>query len=141
MSLGAIPFFKAEACGNDVALRERVERLLAAQGARGGILQGETPTSAVKPAEPRLLPDRVFAGRFKLRQIAQTTRLWPLRLSPAVKTPGTMAEKYVAREQGHSSCDVSITVATYRLPLRRIHWSRPKPRSLQALYVSRIGDR
>jgi eukaryotic-like serine/threonine-protein kinase len=60
--------FLAQACGGDVALRERVERLLAADERRGGILEGQPPTADIKPAEPGLVPDRIFAGRFKLRQ-------------------------------------------------------------------------
>ncbi len=60
--------FLAQVCGGDVALRERVERLLAADERRGGILEGQPPTADIKPAEPGLVPDRIFAGRFKLRQ-------------------------------------------------------------------------
>jgi serine/threonine protein kinase len=59
------------ACGSDDALRRRVERLLVADGQAGGMLErgpDAGPTDAPGPNGPPLLPERVFAGRFKLRQ-------------------------------------------------------------------------
>jgi hypothetical protein len=63
--------FLDEACGGDEALRRRVERLLEADDRTAGILErGPDAGTTVAPGEgePPLLPDRVFAGRFKLRQ-------------------------------------------------------------------------
>ncbi len=59
------------ACGGDDARRRRVERLLEADGQAGGILTrgpDAGPTDALGEDGPPLLPERVFAGRFKLRQ-------------------------------------------------------------------------
>jgi serine/threonine protein kinase len=59
------------ACGGDEALLRRIERLLEADGQAVGILErgpDAGPTDALGPDGQALLPDRVFAGRFKLRQ-------------------------------------------------------------------------
>jgi hypothetical protein len=59
------------ACGGDHYLRQRIERLLEAHGQAGGILErgrDAGPTDALGEGGPPLLPERVFAGRFKLRQ-------------------------------------------------------------------------
>jgi eukaryotic-like serine/threonine-protein kinase len=59
------------ACGNDDALRQCIERLLEADGQTAGILErghDAGPTEALGAGDPPLLPERVFAGRFKLRQ-------------------------------------------------------------------------
>ena len=59
------------ACDGDEALRRRIERLLEADGQAGGILTcgpDAGPTEAPGQGGPPLLPERVFAGRFKLRQ-------------------------------------------------------------------------
>ena len=58
------------ACGGDDDLRRRIERLLEADGQAGGILERGAdvgPTVVPGEDEPPLLPERVFAGRFKLR--------------------------------------------------------------------------
>jgi serine/threonine protein kinase/tetratricopeptide (TPR) repeat protein len=62
--------FLDQACGGDTALRERVERLLAADQRDRGILERGPDPAAMDTggADPALLPDRLFAGRFKLRQ-------------------------------------------------------------------------
>ena len=59
------------ACGGDHDLRRRIERLLEADDRTAGILErgpDAGPTDAPGPDGPPLLPERVFAGRFKLRQ-------------------------------------------------------------------------
>ena len=59
------------ACGGDHDLRRRVERLLEADDRTAGILErgpDAGPTDAPGSDGPPLLPERVFAGRFKLRQ-------------------------------------------------------------------------
>jgi hypothetical protein len=63
--------FLDEACGSDEALRLRVERLLEADDLTAGILErgpDAGPTDAPGEDGPALSPERVFAGRFKLRQ-------------------------------------------------------------------------
>jgi serine/threonine protein kinase/tetratricopeptide (TPR) repeat protein len=60
--------FLAQACGDDLALRARLEQLLKADGLAGGILDGQPATIETAHAGPGLVPDRVIAGRFKLRQ-------------------------------------------------------------------------
>jgi hypothetical protein len=63
--------FLDKACGSDDALRRRIERLLEADRQAGGILERGPdggPTDAPAPDGLPLLPERVFAGRFKLRQ-------------------------------------------------------------------------
>jgi hypothetical protein len=63
--------FLDEACGGDEALRLRVELLLEADDRTAGIVErgpDAGPTDAGEPDGPPLLPERVFAGRFKLRQ-------------------------------------------------------------------------
>src|SRR5437588_4248225 len=58
--------FLSEACAGDAALRRRVEQLLAADQQTRGILECGPDEAA--PSKPSLTADRVFAGRFKLRQ-------------------------------------------------------------------------
>jgi serine/threonine protein kinase len=62
--------FLQEACGDDVALRARLENLLAAHRHASGIL--ERVPKHVAPITNLQLPaigaDRIFAGRFKLRE-------------------------------------------------------------------------
>jgi eukaryotic-like serine/threonine-protein kinase len=60
--------FLKGACGGDDALRERLERLLAADEHTRGILEHGPDSAAPTALRPRLTADRVFAGRFKLRQ-------------------------------------------------------------------------
>src|SRR6266487_3417722 len=61
--------FLDETCGDDVALRQRVEQLLAADVQARGILE-RAPDAAMNPPQTAaaLVPGRVLAGRFKLRQ-------------------------------------------------------------------------
>src|SRR5262245_18941230 len=62
--------FLDAACGGDRRLRDRVERLLAADGRARGILDREPDTMLVadcRPAPP-LAADQPFAGRFRLRR-------------------------------------------------------------------------
>jgi eukaryotic-like serine/threonine-protein kinase len=62
--------FLEEACAGDIALRQRVERLLAADGHTRGILERgpDTDAAATSQLEPPLAADRVFAGRYELRE-------------------------------------------------------------------------
>src|SRR5262245_64075012 len=61
--------FLDAACGGDTALRQRVERLLAADERSRGILEQGPVAPSTDSSPPELLAaDRVFAGRFKLRQ-------------------------------------------------------------------------
>src|SRR5690348_14777417 len=61
--------FLDEMCGDDGALRQRVEQLLAADELSRGILErGPDATVNQPPAAATLAPGRVIAGRFKLRQ-------------------------------------------------------------------------
>src|SRR6516164_7116400 len=62
--------FLAQACGADEALRRRVERLLDAHDKAAGILDRGPDAAGATADEPAAPPrgDRVFAGRFKLRQ-------------------------------------------------------------------------
>src|SRR5262245_16416689 len=57
--------FLDAACAGDAAVRQRVERLLTADGHTAGIL--ERGPDATLPGPP-LAVERVFAGRFKLRE-------------------------------------------------------------------------
>src|SRR5438445_8517743 len=62
--------FLDESCGGDGALRQRLERLLAADEHSRGILERGPDAAGVNApqAEPALAPGRILAGRFKLRQ-------------------------------------------------------------------------
>ncbi len=62
--------FLDEACRGNHDLRQRIERLLEADDRTAGILErgADGPTEAPGEGGPPLLPERVFAGRFKLRQ-------------------------------------------------------------------------
>jgi WD40 repeat protein len=63
--------FLDEACAGDVRLRQRVEKLLAAdEHARGILDSGEAAATllGVYQPEPHLAAGQVFSGRFKLRQ-------------------------------------------------------------------------
>jgi WD40 repeat protein/tRNA A-37 threonylcarbamoyl transferase component Bud32 len=99
------------ACGSDDALRRRIERLLKADRQAGGILEcgaDAGPTDAPGPDEPPLLPDRVFAGRFKLRQtlgeggmgevwVADQAEPVQRRVAIKVVRPGLDSERMLAR--------------------------------------------
>jgi eukaryotic-like serine/threonine-protein kinase len=60
-------FLEGACAGND-ALRKRVERLLAADQHSSGILEHAPDAGLPKDWQPPLADDRVFAGRFKLRE-------------------------------------------------------------------------
>src|SRR5262245_47727051 len=62
--------FLEQACGGDVALRERVERLLAADEHTRGVLERspDAASATIWAAEPPLAADRLFAGRYELRE-------------------------------------------------------------------------
>ena len=99
------------ACGGDHDLRRRIERLLEADGQTGGILErgpDAGPTDAPRADEPPLLPERVFAGRFKLRQklgeggmgevwVADQAAPVQRRVAIKVVRPGLDSERMLAR--------------------------------------------
>src|ERR1043166_6759003 len=62
--------FLLEACGEDAALRQRLERLLAADLHAAGILERGPDACALQmsPAAPPLDVELGLAGRFKLRE-------------------------------------------------------------------------
>ncbi len=92
--------FLERACGGDDALRKRLERLLAADLHSRGIL--EYPSDAGPTDwQPQLTGDRVFAGRFKLRQMLGeggmgevwvADQIQPVRRRVAVKIVRTGAD-------------------------------------------------
>jgi eukaryotic-like serine/threonine-protein kinase len=95
------------ACGSDDALRRRIERLLEADGQTAGILErgpDAGPTEAPGEDGPPLLPERVFAGRFKLRQ----------KLGE-----GGMGEVWVADQAAHVQRRVAIKVVRPGLDYKR----------------------
>ncbi len=99
------------ACGGDHDLRRRIERLLEADDRTGGILErgpDAGPTEAPEPDGPPLLPERVFAGRFKLRQklgeggmgevwVADQAAPVQRRVAIKVVRPGLDSERMLAR--------------------------------------------
>ena len=103
--------FLDEACGSDHDRRRRVERLLEADDRTAGILErgpDAGPTDAPGPDEPLLLPERVFAGRFKLRQklgeggmgeVWVADQAAPVQRRVAIKVirPGLDSERMLAR--------------------------------------------
>ena len=103
--------FLDEACGGDDALRRRIERLLEADDRTAGILErgpDAGPTDAPAAGGPPLLPERVFAGRFKLRQklgeggmgeVWVADQAAPVQRRVAVKVirPGLDSERMLAR--------------------------------------------
>ncbi len=103
--------FLEEACGSDDALRRRIERLLESDGQAGGILTcgpDAGPTEAPGQGGPPLLPERVFAGRFKLRQklgeggmgevwVADQAAPVQRRVAIKVVRPGLDSERMLAR--------------------------------------------
>src|SRR5262249_56984949 len=58
--------FLDAACSGDTTLRERLDRLLAADGETSGILE-RGPDACASAARPLLAARHVFAGRFQLR--------------------------------------------------------------------------
>ncbi len=99
------------ACGRDDDLRRRVERLLEADGPPGDIFApgpDAGPTEAPGEGGLPLLPERVFAGRFKLRQKlgeGGMGEVWvgdqaaPVQRRVAIKVvrPGLDSERMLAR--------------------------------------------
>jgi eukaryotic-like serine/threonine-protein kinase len=99
------------ACGSDDALRRRIEHLLEADERTGGILErgpDAGPTEAPSEDEAPLLPERVFAGRFKLRQklgeggmgevwVADQAAPVQRRVAIKVVRPGLDSERMLAR--------------------------------------------
>ena len=99
------------ACGSDDALRRRIERLLEADDQTAGILErgpDAGPTEALWENGPPLLPERVFAGRFKLRQklgeggmgevwVADQAAPVQRRVAIKVVRPGLDSERMLAR--------------------------------------------
>jgi WD40 repeat protein/serine/threonine protein kinase len=99
------------ACGSDHDLRRRIERLLEADGQTGGILErgpDAGTTDAPGPDGPPLLAERVFAGRFKLRQklgeggmgeVWVADQVEPVQRRAAIKVvrPGLDSERMLAR--------------------------------------------
>src|SRR5437667_7909074 len=102
--------FLDEVCGGDVALRERVERLLAADEHSRGILERgpDAGDANSPPTEPTLAPGRILAGRFKLRQkldaggmgeVWVADQIEPVQRRVAIKAmrPGFDSERMLAR--------------------------------------------
>ena len=103
--------FLDEACRDDHDLRRRIERLLEADRQAGSILErgpDAGPTDAPGEGGPPLLPERVFAGRFKLRQklgeggmgeVWVADQVEPVHRRVAVKVvrPGLDSERMLAR--------------------------------------------
>jgi WD40 repeat protein/serine/threonine protein kinase len=99
------------ACGSDHALRRRIERLLEADDRTAGILErgpDAGTTDAPGPDGPPLTPERVLAGRFKLRQklgeggmgevwVADQAEPVQRRVAIKVVRPGLDSERMLAR--------------------------------------------
>jgi serine/threonine protein kinase len=99
------------ACAGDHDLRQRIERLLEADRQAGGILERGAdagPTDALGEGGPVLLPERVFAARFKLRQklgeggmgevwVADQAEPVQRRVAIKVVRPGLDSERMLAR--------------------------------------------
>ena len=103
--------FLDQACAGDECLRQRVERLLAADEASGGILDHEVAAvgkcewaGSAQPPVP-LSPDQVFAGRFVLiRQLGE----------------GGMGEVWVADQIEPVQRRVALKVIRYGLDSARM---------------------
>ena len=105
------------ACGGDHALRRRIERLLEADDRTAGILErgpDAGPTEAPEEGGPPLLPERVFAGRFKLRQklgeggmgevwVADQAAPVQRRVAVKVVRPGLDSERMLARFEARAA--------------------------------------
>jgi hypothetical protein len=100
--------FLEGACAGDDDLRLRVERLLAADRHTRGILEHDSEAAAPTALETRLAADRVFAGRFKLRQklgeggmgevwVADQTRPVRRRVALKIVWPGADSARLLAR--------------------------------------------
>ncbi len=103
--------FLIEACGGDVTLRQRVERLLAADEHARGILDRGQDAATIMGAclpEPALTAEQFFAGRFRcLRKLGEGSmgEVWladqtePVRRRVALKVirPGLCTQHLLAR--------------------------------------------
>ncbi|MFL5243587.1 MAG: tetratricopeptide repeat protein [Gemmataceae bacterium] len=102
--------FLDQACGGDFALRGRVEKLLAADERSEGVLERALEATAMMSAlpPPPLAPDRLFGGRFRLRQklgeggmgevwVADQTEPVERRVALKVIRPGFDSERLLAR--------------------------------------------
>jgi tetratricopeptide (TPR) repeat protein/tRNA A-37 threonylcarbamoyl transferase component Bud32 len=102
--------FLDEACGPDANLRRRLDRLLAADNATHGILEGAPAVSPIGPSNsaPALAAGRVFADRFRLcaklgeggmGEVWVTEQTEPVRRRVALKVirPGLDTEHLLAR--------------------------------------------
>ena len=103
--------FLDEACGSNHDLRHRIELLLEADDRTAGILERGPdggPNDALCPDGPSLLAERVFAGRFKLRQklgeggmgevwVADQAAPVQRRVAIKVVRPGLDSERMLAR--------------------------------------------
>jgi serine/threonine protein kinase len=102
--------FLEEACGQDIGMRQRLEQLLAAHEHARGILERGPGDAALKSDahEPAIAADRVFAGRFKLREklgeggmgevwVADQTKPVQRRVALKVIRPGFDSVRMLAR--------------------------------------------
>jgi serine/threonine protein kinase/tetratricopeptide (TPR) repeat protein len=102
--------FLEQACAGDVARRRRVERLLSADEQTHGILErGPGPSDLeLSPPGPPLRVDRIFAGRFRLREklgeggmgevwVAEQLKPVQRRVALKVVRPGFDSARLIAR--------------------------------------------
>src|SRR5262249_54033344 len=103
--------FLDDACAGDSRLRQRLERLLAADAETRGVLDDGRDAAAVLGAyhpQPPLAAEQLFAGRFKLREklgeggmgevwLADQTEPVRRRVALKVIRPGLCSERLLAR--------------------------------------------